>query len=81
MHIQGRYAFVSHYSAGVYVVDIEDLTNPVDVAQFDTHPENDDAAFYGNWGTIPPTPGGYVFASDLEGTLTVLKWTPPQVDI
>jgi choice-of-anchor B domain-containing protein len=81
VHIQGRYAFISHYSAGVYVVDIEDLTSPVDVARFDTHPENDDAAFYGNWGTVPPTPGGYVFASDLEGTLTVLKWTPPQVDI
>lgn len=81
VHIQGRYAFVSHYSSGVHVVDIEDPASPVEVARFDTHPENDDAAFYGNWGTIPPTPAGYVLASDLEGTLTVLKWTPPGVDL
>ncbi|MDX1438997.1 MAG: choice-of-anchor B family protein [Rubricoccaceae bacterium] len=80
-HIQGRYAFISHYSSGVHVLDISDLTSPVEVARFDTHPEDDAPGFSGNWGTIPPTGGGYVYASDLEGTLTVLKWTPPQVDI
>lgn len=79
-HVQGDYAFISHYSSGVHVLDIRDLTNPVEVARFDTHPEHDDAGFSGNWGAIPPTPGGYVYASDLEGTLTVLKWAPPQVD-
>ncbi len=81
VHIQGQYAFISHYSSGVHVVDIQDLSNPVEVAQYDTYPESDEASFFGNWGTIPPTVGGYVFASNLEGTLTVLKWTPPQVDI
>ena len=81
VHVQGDYAFLSHYASGVYVLDISDLENPVEVAHFDTFPDNDDAAFYGNWGTTPPSPGGYVYASDLEGTLTVLKWDPEAVDM
>ena len=71
-----QYALVSHYASGVYVLDISDIANPVVVAQHDTHPANDDAAFYGNWGVSLPSPSGYLYASDLEGTLTVLKWTP-----
>ena len=81
VHIQGRYAFVSHYASGVYVLDLEDPTQPVVVAHHDTFADNDDAAFYGNWGTTPPSAGGYVYASDLEGTLTVMKWDPEAVEM
>lgn len=80
VHIQGDLAIVSHYSSGVSMVDISDLANPVEIARYDTHPENDDEAFYGNWGASLPTAGGHVFVSDLEGTLTVLKWNPNPVD-
>ncbi|HIG73393.1 MAG TPA: choice-of-anchor B family protein [Bacteroidetes bacterium] len=80
VHVQGDLAIISHYSSGLSMVDITDLANPVEVARFDTHPDNDDAAFYGNWGASLPTPSGYVYASDLEGTLTVLKWNPNAVD-
>ncbi|MEM0961223.1 MAG: choice-of-anchor B family protein [Bacteroidota bacterium] len=76
VQISGNHAFVSHYSSGVYVLDISDIANPRVVAQYDTHPENDDAAFYGNWGVSMPTASGYLYTSDLEGTLTVLKWDP-----
>jgi choice-of-anchor B domain-containing protein len=76
VQIDGDHAFVSHYSSGVYVLDISDIANPVEVARFDTHPENDDPAFYGNWGVSMPTASGYLYTSDLEGTLTVLKWNP-----
>ena len=75
-HVQGRYAFVSHYASGVYVLDLADPSAPTVVAHHDTFADNDDAAFYGNWGTTPPSPGGYVYASDLEGTLTVMRWDP-----
>ena len=76
VHIQGDHAFVSHYSNGLIILDISQRAAPREVARFDTHPENDDAAFYGNWGATLPTAGGYVYASDLEGTLTVLRWDP-----
>src|SRR5690606_39964768 len=64
--------------AGVVVVDVSDPANPREVARYDTYPANDDGGFHGNWGTIPPTPGGYVYASDIEGRLTVLRWRPGQ---
>ena len=74
VHVQGDYAFLSHYASGVYVLDISDPSQPVEVAHYDTFRDNDDAAFYGNWGATLPSPGGYVYGSDLEGTLTVLRW-------
>ncbi len=74
-HVQGHYAFISHYGAGVVVVDLADPAHPVEVARYDTAPQSDAGGFFGNWGTAPPTPGGYVYASDIEGTLTVLRWS------
>ncbi len=76
VQIKGDYAFLSHYASGVYVLDISDIENPVEVAHFDTFVDNDDAAFYGNWGVSLPSPGGYLYGSNLEGQLTVLRWNP-----
>jgi len=76
VQIQGDYAFLSHYASGVYVLDITDIEHPAEVAHFDTFADNDDAAFYGNWGVSLPSPGGYLYASNLEGQLTVLRWNP-----
>jgi choice-of-anchor B domain-containing protein len=78
-HVDGRYVFISHYSAGVAVIDIADPANPVEVARHDTYPANDDGGFHGNWGTIPPTPGGYVYGSDIDGRLTVLRFRVPEL--
>ncbi len=75
--VRGRYAFLSHYSAGVYVLDLADLANPAVVAHHDTYPKNDDVTMDGNWGATLPSPGGYVYGSDGTGQLTVLRWTPP----
>ena len=75
--VRGGYAFLSHYTAGVYVLDISDPANPTEVAHHDTYPKHDDVAMDGNWGVTLPSPGGYVYASDGTGQLTVLRWTPP----
>lgn len=77
VHVQGGYAFISHYAAGVYVLSLADPAAPAEVAHHDAYPTNDDAAFYGTWGTTPPSPGGYVYGSNLEGQLTVLRWSVP----
>ena len=81
VHWQGDYVFVSHYASGLYILDLSDPSSPLPVAQFDTFPDNDDAAFYGAWGMSLPTREGYVYGSTLEGKLTVLKWTPPSVEM
>ncbi len=75
--VRGRYAFLSHYTAGLYVLDLADLAAPTVVAHHDTYPRSDDVTMDGNWGATLPSPGGYVYASDGTGQLTVLKWTPP----
>jgi choice-of-anchor B domain-containing protein len=81
VHVQGNYAFLSHYTSGLYVLDISDPANPVEVAHHDTYPKNDDVSMDGNWGATLPSPGGYVYGSDGTGKLTVLRWTPPAVEM
>ena len=78
--VRGDYAFLSHYTSGVYVLDITDPANPVEVARHDTYARNDDVAMDGNWGATLPSPGGYVYGSDGTGQLTVLRWSPAEVD-
>lgn len=78
--VKGDYAFLSHYTSGIHVLDISDLSNPTEVAHHDTYPANDASGFFGTWGATLPTESGYVYASDLEGKLTVLRWTPERVD-
>ena len=82
-HIMGDFAYLSHYSAGVTVVDISDPTNLIEVAQYDTYPFNDipDPAGSGCWGVYPFTQNGMVFASNLEGHLTVLQFTETNTSV
>ncbi len=72
-HILGDFAYISHYTYGVVVVDISNPMQPVEAARFDTYPKNDDPAFRGCWGAYPFSPAGYLFASDIEGFLTALQ--------
>jgi len=81
VHIEGNYAFLSHYTAGLYVLDISDPANPTEVAHHDTYPKNDSVAMDGNWGATLPSPSGFVYGSDGTGQLTVLRWTPPAVEM
>ena len=73
-HIQGNFAYISHYTYGIVVVDISDPTNPVEVAHYDTYPSNDNPTSAGCWGAYPFTLNGSVFASDMEGYLTVFAF-------
>ncbi|MDH4069724.1 MAG: choice-of-anchor B family protein [Ignavibacteria bacterium] len=73
VHVKGDLVYISHYEAGVTVVDISDPANPVEVAAFDTFPRGDNPNFRGCWGAYPFTQNGYFYASDIEGYLTVLQ--------
>ena len=72
-HVLGDLVVLSHYRAGVTVVDISNPASPVEVADYDTTPESDAGGFYGTWGAWPYSPSGYVYASDFDGVLTVLR--------
>ncbi|NNE06925.1 MAG: choice-of-anchor B family protein [Gemmatimonadetes bacterium] len=74
VQVEGDFAFVSHYSYGVSVLDISTPSTPVEVAHYDTYPASDATAFWGCWGVYPHTTTGYVYTSDIEGKLTVLRF-------
>jgi hypothetical protein len=78
----GDLAYISHYTAGVRVVDVSDPTDPVEVAFYDTYPSGDSGIFAGCWGVFPfyrNSPGLFV-ASDIQTGLYVLEVSPDLID-
>lgn len=69
----GDIIVMSHYEAGVTVIDVSDPTSPIEVAQYDTYPLSDAIAFHATWGVFPYTKNNTVYASDLEGFFWVLQ--------
>jgi hypothetical protein len=65
--------FAANYSSGLRVFDASDPEAPVEIAHFDTYPENDRANFNGLWASYPFFPSGTVIGNDLERGLFV--WT------
>ena len=74
VHIKDDLAFISHYATGVTVVDISDPTDLREVARYDTFVAHDRSSYYGAWGVYPYSPNGYVYASNVEGHLDILKF-------
>jgi hypothetical protein len=79
IQVTGPYAFVSHYGAGIVVLDVSDPTDPRRVAGHDPIPgvvEGWARSDYGTFGIYTGSPSGVVYASGSEG-LTLLRFTPP----
>lgn len=72
-HIRGDLAVISHYAYGVALVDVSDPAHLVELDRFDTYPRDDDPGFRGCWGAYPFTQNNYIYASNLDGKLTVLR--------
>ena len=81
VHIEGDYAFISHYSSGVVVLDIHDPTDPVEVAIYDTYAQNDNSVFAGCWGVYPHTSNNMVFTSNIEGYLNIFQFNDIEIDV
>jgi hypothetical protein len=68
------------YQDGLYVYDIIDPANPVQVGYFDTHPQNlpgtyPSPAYAGCWAAYTELPSGNILASDMQLGLFVLDVT------
>jgi choice-of-anchor B domain-containing protein len=74
VYVMGDLLVFSHYTVGVTIVDWADPDNLVEIASYDTYPQNDIADFYGTWGAFPYTQNGYIYASNFEGKLFILDW-------
>ena len=58
--------YISHYASGAKLVDVQDMTSPIEIGSFDT--QND-------WGVYPYTSNGYIYVSDMDNGLYVLNFT------
>jgi choice-of-anchor B domain-containing protein len=73
LYTVGNYAFQSNYRAGLVVLDISDPLAPVEVANFDVYPANDNTGFNGSWSNYPYFESGVVVVSGIEQGLFILR--------
>jgi choice-of-anchor B domain-containing protein len=72
LYTRGDLIFEANYRSGLRVFDAsENPESPVEIAYFDTFPQNDNANFNGLWSNYPFLPSGIVIGSDIEKGLFV----------
>ena len=74
LYIRGHYAFMSNYTGGLRIVDIEEIDNGTmtEVAFFDTYPTDDAESYNGQWSNYPYFESGNIIANDRDFGLFVL---------
>lgn len=72
VEIYGDTAVIAHYTSGVRVLNISNPSAPVEIAWYDTYPQNNGNAYQGCWG-VYKFPSGKIIASDMNTGLYVLK--------
>jgi choice-of-anchor B domain-containing protein len=78
-HIEGDFAYISHYTLGVKIVDISNPSDIVEAGSWDTYPANDGSSYSGCWGVFPffQTNPDLLVASDISTGLYVLEFKGP----
>jgi choice-of-anchor B domain-containing protein len=71
-YVRGNYAFFSHNTEGLRVVDIKDPALPVEVGFYDTF-DGPSGGFNGLWSACPYLPSGKIIGGNREDGLYV--WT------
>ncbi len=71
VHIQGDYAYISHYGSGLRVIDIKNKDSISEVGYREAGPMG--PGFVGVWGTYPHFNSDIVLASDMEDGLLVVE--------
>ena len=72
-YVKGNLLFQSNYSTGLRVLFIDDVSNPVEVAHFDTYSAGDKVSFVGSWSNYPYFKSGSIIVSSIEEGLFILK--------
>lgn len=76
IEVYGDTAYICHYTAGVRILDISNPTLPVEVAWFDTYPQNNGTTWNGCKG-IYKLPSGKILANDKQTGFYCLKLGNP----
>jgi len=71
--IRDDYAFISHYVEGVRILDISDLSDPVEVGYYDTFQQPGEGGD-GDWGVYPFFPSRNFVVSDIQTGLYIFRF-------
>jgi choice-of-anchor B domain-containing protein len=71
----GDYLFTAHYHDGLYIHDLSDPVNPVELASYKTYQLDDHFSYRGAWGVYPFLPSGNVIVSDMQYGLFLFRVT------
>ncbi len=72
--------FQSNYRSGLHVLDASVPAAPVEIAYFDTYPEDEAARFNSLWNNYPFLPSGTIVGSDIEKGLFLWRLGAPEID-
>ncbi|HEX9952575.1 MAG TPA: choice-of-anchor B family protein [Rubricoccaceae bacterium] len=77
LYVIGRYAYMSNYTSGLRIVDIQNMTPTGfrEVASFDTYNQNDNYSYNGQWMNYPYFRSGTIVATDINNGFFVLRPT------
>ncbi len=79
--IYGNLAVISHYTAGVRILDISNPVSPVEIAWYDTYPQHNGTTWDGCKGTYMFPGSGKIIANDKQTGFYCLKIGTPLVGI
>ncbi|MEP1488930.1 MAG: choice-of-anchor B family protein [Algibacter sp.] len=74
-YVKGDTFYLANYTAGLRMIDVSQIANETmtEIGYFDSHPENDGAAFDGAWNVYPYFPSGNIIISDINRGLFVIR--------
>jgi len=81
IHIKDNFAYISHYSSGISIIDISNPYNPKEIVTYDTYTTNNSSNFFGAWGVYPYSPNNYIYVSNIEGHLDVLRINKQSIEL
>lgn len=74
VHGRGHYAYISHYTAGMRVVNVRNPAAPVEAGYYDTYP-GVSGGYNGCWAVYPYFPSGRWIGSDMQTGLYVCTFS------
>lgn len=73
LYVLDEYVYLANYAQGMRILDIGDISNPVEIAYFDTHPVDDATDFDGAWTAYPYLPSGHILVNSYPEGLFVIR--------
>jgi len=76
VHVKNDLVYISHYSVGIKIIDVFDPSDPIEVAAYDTYPQDNGSGYVGCWGAYPFASSNMIYASDMQNGLHIFNFEP-----